>query len=124
MAKIIMTKAIKGPCIICNCVPVDETAEERTPLPMFHAEGVNVNWNEDCNVCKICAGVMADMLGREDEVKVARLRKELEALQSAHEELTSEHEKLTSQVDRLIEGKRAVKEIKDSKAKTTKGKSA
>lgn len=117
---IIMTKQFKGPCIICNCVPVDETTEERTPLPMFHAEGVNVNWNEDCNVCKICAGVMADMLGREDEVKVARLRKKHETLVAEHDELVEAHADLTAKVERLIDGKKAVKEIRE--AKTTKKK--
>lgn len=116
MAKIVMTAAFKGPCIICNCVPVDETQEGRPPLPMFHAEGVNVNWNEDCNVCKICAGVMADMMGRADELKVARLTKELEALQTAHDELTETHAELVAKVDRLIDGKKAVKEIRETKA--------
>lgn len=118
MAKIIMTQKFNSPCIICNCTPVDETQEGRPPLPMFHAEGVNVNWNEDCNICKICAGVMADMLGRDDELTTARLRKELEALQDSHAELTNEHEKLTSQVERLIDGKKAVKEIREKQQET------
>lgn len=105
-----LTHQFRGPCIICNCMPVDETKPNRPPLPMFVAVGVDVNWGENLNVCKICAGVMADLMGRPDEVKVQRLKTKLTALQGEFEKLMGEHDSLKERVRRMIDGKKAMRE--------------
>ena len=117
MAQIILkSKGVKGPCIICNGAPVDETSETRNQLPMFHAVGVDVNWGEDCNICQVCAGVMADMLGRVDQVKFARLSKAHEALTEDYDKVTSTFKKYRDRVKDLIEGKKAQKELREMNA--------
>jgi hypothetical protein len=113
MAEIKMTTAVKGTCIICNCMPVDETKETRPPLPMFHAVGVDVNWGEDCNICKICAGVMADMMGRPDELKVAKLSRQFRALKESYDEQTERFDKYREKVRELVAGTKAKKELKE-----------
>jgi hypothetical protein len=113
MAQIeLRSRGVKGACIICNGAPVDETREDRRQLPMFHAVGVDVNWGEDCNICQVCAGIMADMLGRPDELKVKRLSKAHEDLSEKYEEMASTFEDYRGKVKNLIYGKKAQKELK------------
>ena len=113
MAQIVMTTKVKGTCIICNGMPVDETKETRPPLPMFHAVGVDVNWGEDCNICKICAGVMADLMGRPDELKVRKLSNQFQALKADHDDLIERFDEYREKVKSLVAGKKAHKELKE-----------
>lgn len=114
MAQIVLkSKGIKGTCIICNCAPVDETKEDRPQLPMFHAVGVDVNWGEDCNICQICAGVMADMLGRASEIEVARLSKAHQALVEEHDAQDELFSKYRARVRELVDGKKAHKQLRE-----------
>lgn len=109
---IVKTSNFKSACILCNCMPVDETTENRKPLPMFHAEGVDVNWGEDANICMICAGVMADLMGRVDAGKYAQLEKDHNELLGEHEELDTAFENQRRRLSKILEGKRAEKEQK------------
>lgn len=114
MAQIVLkSKGIKSPCLICNGAPVDETREDRRQLPMFHAVGVDVNWGEDCNICQVCAGVMADMLGRPDELKVQKLSRAHQALTEDHDALDKLFTKYRARVKDLVDGKRAQKELRE-----------
>lgn len=115
MAKLEVVRAFRGTCLICRCMPVDETKESRPPLPMIRAHGVDVNWGEDLNICMVCAGVMADLLGRPDEVKVQRVQRELTSLRDEHETLTHQHSRLEERVARMLDGRKAVKEHRDER---------
>lgn len=116
MAQIIMTNKVKGTCIICNGMPVDETSEVRKPLPMFHAVGVDVNWGEDCNICKVCAGVMADMMGRPDELKVAKLSKAHKELTAQFVDVSEKFSDYRERVKELVQGKKAQKTLREINA--------
>lgn len=109
MAQIIMTTRVRNTCVICNCMPVDETKETRPPLPMFHAKGVHVNWNDDCNICQLCARVMAEMLGMVEPDKARKLQEKLDALREEHIELEEAHEEQSERIRRILEGKKAEK---------------
>lgn len=115
MAKLEVIRAFRGTCLICRCMPVDETKESRPPLPMIRAHGVDVNWGEDLNICMVCAGVMADLLGRPDEVKVQRVQRELNQLTEVHDELMREHSRLEDRVARMLDGRKAVKEHREER---------
>ena len=114
MAQIeLRSRGVKGTCIICNGAPVDETSEVRRQLPMFHAVGVDVNWGEDCNICQVCAGVMADMLGRPDEMKVKRLSKAHREVSIELEETTAKYTEYRERVKELVSGKKAQKTLRE-----------
>lgn len=113
MAQIVLkTEGIKGTCIICNCYPRDETKENHVYLPMFHAVGVDVNWGEDCNICQICAGVMADMMGRVSAEKHDKLVTKHATLKADHEELQGQFTEQKARIGRILEGRKAAKEQK------------
>jgi hypothetical protein len=109
MAVIERTTRIKSTCIICNCMPVDETKETRPPLPMFHAQGVHVNWNEDCNICENCARVMGEMLGLIDPQELADTKLRLATLRDQHESLQEQYVEQSERIKRILEGKKAEK---------------
>lgn len=114
MAQIeLKTAGVKGSCIICNCSPVDDTVEGRPMMPMFHAVGVDVNWGEDCNICQICAGVMADMMGRPDELKVRKLSKAHAELMEKFEDVSETFATYRARVKDLIDGKKAHKRLRE-----------
>lgn len=113
--KIVFKSDFRGPCIICRCMPVDEESRERKPLPMFHAEGVDVNWGEDVNICQVCAGVMSDMMGRADEVTVQRLKTENKGLNAAYDELTKKYNEQTTRIKKILEGRKAEKTQREAK---------
>lgn len=110
MAKIVMTHQFKSPCLICNCVPKDETSEVNHALEMFHAEGVDVNWGEDCNICQICAGVMADMMGRRTQKEYILLAEKHARLIEDHEELVETHAHQKDRLSKILEGRKAQRE--------------
>lgn len=112
MAQIeLKTRGVKGACIICNCMPMDETRETRTPLPMFHAVGVDVNWGEDCNICQVCAGVMADMMGRGKPGDEAKLKERVDEVEDELEELEEKFKDYKLKVKDVLNGKKAQKEL-------------
>src|SRR5262245_32752375 len=108
--KLVLTNRLTQACLLCHCTPMDETKEVRTPMPMFHAQGVDVNWGEDALICQLCAGVMADMLGR---VPVERYEKLLRASKKVRDDNTRLRKQLAAQTERLdtiLAGERAKKE--------------
>lgn len=117
MAQIVLkTEGLKGTCIICNCFPKDETKEGHVYLPMFHAVGVDVNWGEDLNICQICVGVMADMLGRRSIEEYMKVCEQLSALQTEHGALREEHAEQTDRITKILAGRRAAKAQKEKRA--------
>jgi hypothetical protein len=113
LAQIVLkTEGIKGTCIICNCYPRDETKEGHVYLPMFHAVGVDINWGEDCNICQVCAGVMADMMGRVDAGRHEKLVTQHEDLQESFVTLQEQFDEQKARIKRILEGRKAAKEQK------------
>lgn len=111
MAQIVLkTEGLKGTCIICNCYPRDETQEAHVYLPMFHAVGVDVNWGEDCNICQICAGVMADMMERRSQEEYITLAERHSKLLSEHAELKGQFEEQKERISAILKGRKAQKE--------------
>jgi len=114
MAKIIMTPSVKSPCIFCNCVPHDDTKENRPPLDMFHARGVDVNWGEDANICQICAGVMADMMDRPSAEAHEKLYKQARQSADKYNELLAKYEAQSERIRTILAGRKATKEQKEA----------
>lgn len=61
-----------GDCILCMCRPTNDHGQVE---PMFTAVGVDVNWGENANICVVCAGVMADLLGRVERSEHRELKR-------------------------------------------------
>ena len=108
--KLVLTNKLTQACLLCHCTPMDETKEVRTPMPMFHAQGVDVNWGEDALICQLCAGVMADMLGRVPVEKYDRLFKASKRIKEDNARLKKQTTDLTERLDIILAGERAKKE--------------
>lgn len=100
-----------GDCILCMCRPVSEDGK-RQVLPMFTAIGVDVNWGENANICVVCAGVMADLLGRkssDDWKELVRAKRRLaDKVQELNEKLDTQQEL----IDKIRAGTKAAKEVR------------
>lgn len=110
-ADIVLGSRHGGDCILCMCRP---TSEDETPkvLPMFTAVGVDVNYGDNANVCVVCAGVMADLLGRPKKKEVEALRGKYDRLVEQHESLQEEYTKLDDKVQKIKAGVKAQKEVR------------
>lgn len=106
-----LTTKFRGDCLICHCRPTTDDAIPK-PHPMIIAPGVDVNWGEDFQICIICAGVIADLLGRPSSRSVEILKRQYEQVKSQFEEVTEAYEKQGRRINRILEGKRAEKEVK------------
>src|SRR5262245_16594460 len=109
--KIVLTQKFRHSCLLCNCTPMSE-GPTKQPLPMFHAEGVDVNWGEDALICQICVGVMADMLGRPSIDMHAQLIDERDDLQLQLEEVTGKFSDQSERINKILEGRKAEREQK------------
>lgn len=110
-AEIVLGRKHGGDCILCMCRPTDE---ENRVEPMFTAVGVDVNWGQDANICVVCAGVMADLLGRRSSdswVKMTRAKRSLADRVAELEEKLTEQEK---DLERVRAGAKAQKKIREA----------
>jgi hypothetical protein len=99
-------------CLLCHNSPVDETREDRRPLPAIFAPGLDVNWGESVYICAGCAGLMADLMDRPSRAEVEKIEGRRDFLEKRVKKISGELAKKTSQLERIIAGKRAVKEAK------------
>jgi hypothetical protein len=98
-----------GDCILCMCRP---TNDHNQAEPMFTAVGVDVNWGENANICVVCAGVMADLLGRkssDDWVKLVQAKRNLGDRVAELEEKLAEQEDLLT---KIREGGKAQRKVR------------
>lgn len=110
-AEIVLSSKHGGDCILCMCRPTTEGRTKRV-LPMFTAIGVDVNWGENANICQVCAGVMADLLGRPPEEEVQKLHEKYERLVEQHESLQEEHTEQDELITRIREGSNAQRKVR------------
>jgi len=108
-AEIVLSHKHGGDCILCMCRPISEDGKV---FPMFTAVGVDVNWGENANICVVCAGVMADLLGRPRRVEVEELREKYDRLRKQHESLQEEFTDLDEKVQKIKAGSKAAKEVR------------
>jgi hypothetical protein len=98
-----------GDCILCMCRPTNDHGQVE---PMFTAVGVDVNWGENANICVVCAGVMADLLGRkssEDWVKLVQAKRKLGDKVAEQEGKLAEQEEL---LNKIREGGKAQRKVR------------
>lgn len=110
-AHLILTQQFSGTCLLCNCAPTDD---ENKTLPMATVPGMDVNWGEDVLICTDCMGVMADFIGRVDKEKFDLTKKALDKAKTDLEGVTTERDELQARIDRMLDGKKAVKEAREA----------
>jgi hypothetical protein len=110
-AQIELKRNFRGDCVLCRCAPRDE---DNKILPMFVAIGVDVNWGEDANICTVCAGVMADILGRVESGRFEKLKSRVGILEDKLTEVTDEKLKQDKILERIRDGSKAQKEVRSN----------
>lgn len=97
-------------CMFCACAPVDSA---KNIMPMVTCEGMDINWGETPYICMTCCGIIADLIGRPDEITVKKVYKGAKAQKEHNEKLVKENNKLTELVEGLIEGKDVMDKAKE-----------
>lgn len=100
-----------GHCGICRCTPTDH---EGNVEPCIDT-GVDINWGEQLYICGNCANIIGILAGNEDKDVAAKLRADLDQAETARQQAVEECEMLQARIDRMIDGRRAVKEAKSKK---------
>lgn len=108
---------IPGHCLLCNCVPKDETKEVPTPLPAVHAVGLDVDWGNSVYICWNCAGLIADLVDRPAEEKVLKVTSRLKFEKARADKATQRVDELEKRIKVMVEGRKAVKASKEELAK-------
>lgn len=111
-AEIVLGHKHGGDCILCMCRPTSSTSPTKKVLPMFTAVGVDVNYGDNANICVVCAGVMADLLGRPPKEEVEKLRERLERLTEQHESLQESYAEQDELIAKIREGAKAQKKVR------------
>lgn len=96
-----------GRCLICACTPLDETKENRPPLPAVHAEGIDVNWGDAVYICWTCAGVVADLVGRPSEDTVRTVVRGARLQKKENEKVRARNEEVEGLLRSMVEGDEA-----------------
>lgn len=105
----LVLKAARGDCTLCRTSPMTERHVE----PMIVCEGMDINWGEDMNICKDCAGVIADLIGRVDEEKYEKLHDKYRKLVQQHESLQEQFVEVSELNERMRGGAAARKESRE-----------
>lgn len=106
-----LTDKPKGPCTACGSQPVDEKDQNRPPLAMIHAIGLDINWGEELNLCQNCVGHIADLVGRVSDEKIEALESQVALLTKQRDKANKELGELQPLVEKIREGAKAKKKI-------------
>jgi hypothetical protein len=113
----LVTKMTQSPatCLLCHNSPVDETREDRRPLPAIFAPGLDVNWGESVYICAGCVGLMADLMDRPAQAEVEKIESRKDFLEKRMKKVSAELDTTKARLDKIIAGKKAVKEAREAK---------
>lgn len=104
-----------GSCLLCGCVPVDETKAEKPPLPAVFAVGLDVDWGNSVYICWVCAGLIADMIDRPDRKKVEAVFRGAKLQKLRNKKLMKELTEVKDKFQKLLEAQEVVKQELDKK---------
>jgi hypothetical protein len=90
----------------------------------YFREGLDVNWGDSVFLCKSCVWVLGQLAGFLDPEQVDDLARKHRDLEEELAEITEERNKLRGQVRRILDGSKAMKEVKATRSKPTKKVSA
>ena len=102
-------------CMLCSNNPVDENTGEQQEA--IFAPGVDYDWGSSAYICKSCVEIMADLFDRVTVEGFDKLTDKYEALKKAYEKLEAKHEKAKKFIERIQDGGRAAKAVKEGKVK-------
>lgn len=117
MGRIVLHEAMRlkpYKCTSCGGTPRDE---EGNNLPACFVEGVDVNWGDSLYICDSCVRVMGQLIGMETVENSEKLRRKLSEVETELKQEKDLHEELKDRVDRMIDGKKAVQEVKKTRPK-------
>jgi hypothetical protein len=97
-------------CAACGSTPQKEDGTGAEPAAF--REGVDINWGDSLYICCSCARVVGGLFGMLDPDEVKALRKENKELGEQLDELREEHETQEALIERIREGTKAQKEIR------------
>jgi hypothetical protein len=106
---------VPATCLLCHNSPVDETREDRRPLPAVFAPGLDVNWGESVYICAGCAGLIADLIGRRSGADFEKIESRKDFLEKRMKKVSAELDTTKARLDKIVEGKKAVKEAREAK---------
>ena len=98
----------------CACCGQGPTTNEGEIKKVIWAEGVDIDWGNSLYICWDCAELVSDLCGRVTREGFDRLEKELEELRERHVALLEKYEEQEGLLDKIREGSRAQKRIKET----------
>lgn len=106
-------------CVLCANNPIDEATGKQQEA--IFAPGVDVNWGDSVYICKSCAEIIADLMGRTTKAGFDKLQKQNEGLKLALDETVEKLDRAEALLGRIRDGRAAVKEVKKEKVKSGAG---
>lgn len=97
-------------CAVCGNGPTTNEGDQRQCI---YAEGVDINWGDSLYICWDCGEIVADLVGRVTREGFDKLQEKYDSLKAEHDELLASHEEQEALLDKIREGNRAQKTIRE-----------
>ena len=100
-------------CAACGSTPRDDGTGEQ--LKAAFREAVDINWGDSLYICSSCGRVIGELFGMMSADEAARVVAENDRLKSELEGAQEDLRTLQGRVDRMLDGKKAVSEVRRAK---------
>jgi hypothetical protein len=97
-------------CMHCGSSGVNEEVDE----PKIELVGIDINWGDTPYLCGECVKMICDLADRKTQREFNGLSQELQEARDTIEELEDKNETLQAKVDKILEGSRAKKELREA----------